>query len=486
MKVELLNEPDLEFGDCGTHPDIRFGLMRYGPLDYAQPSAPKTIRLGIVGSPQSVSGVCSWLEQCGRGIAAKPSRQPNLFPPFPGTGPEDGLRCSLVMSHELLREIPQSRITNLIGRAKGDDLVRAAVDLFLEEFQFLTEGSNADVFVCAWPLDLLNAIEPDGTKDEAEAVSRDEVREPADSTLDFHDLLKARAMSLRKPIQFVRPGTYDESARRSQKSRPGRLKQLQDPATRAWNIFTALYYKAGGIPWRLIRNPSEYATCYVGVSFYRTPSEALLRTSVAQVFNQRGEGVVLRGGKAALSDEDRQPHLTEEDARKLLMGALRVYRDTHRHLPARLALHKTSAFNDAELRGFTGGAEASGIELVDLVHVSESFTRLYRAGTYPPRRGTLLSVDDKTQILYTKGSVEFFATWPGLYVPMPRLLRYASSSQSPRALAQEILALTKMNWNNTQFDGSDPITVRAARQVSSILRFVPEGEWLDPRYSFYM
>ena len=28
----LLDEPDLEFGDGGKHPDSRMGLVRYGPL----------------------------------------------------------------------------------------------------------------------------------------------------------------------------------------------------------------------------------------------------------------------------------------------------------------------------------------------------------------------------------------------------------------------------------------------------------------------
>ena len=36
----------------------------------------------------------------------------------------------------------------------------------------------------------------------------------------------------------------------------------------------------------------------------------------------------------------------------------------------------------------------------------------------------------------------------------------------------DTLALTKMNWNNTQFDGHAPITIRAARQVGNILNYV--------------
>ena len=48
------------------------------------------------------------------------------------------------------------------------------------------------------------------------------------------------------------------------------------------------------------------------------------------------------------------------------------------------------------------------------------------------------------------------------------------------------LALTKMNWNGTQFDGALPITLKAARQVGDILKYVPDGTTPDPRYRFNM
>jgi len=40
------------------------------------------------------------------------------------------------------------------------------------------------------------------------------------------------------------------------------------------------------------------------------------------VFNERGDGVVVRGGTAQISKTDRQPHLTLSDARQLLLDAL--------------------------------------------------------------------------------------------------------------------------------------------------------------------
>jgi hypothetical protein len=163
-----------------------------------------------------------------------------------------------------------------------------------------------------------------------------------------------------------------------------------------------------------------------------------------------------------------------------------MYRDEHKNLPARVVLHKTSAFNDSEMAGFTAAAHAHGVEMLDLVSVDIAYTRLFRAGAYPPLRGTFLSLNEQNHILYTRGSVDFFATYPGMYVPRPLRLRCDRTEQTPKFLAQEVLALTKMNWNNTQFDGCDPITLRAARQAAAILKYVPPEATIAPTYRFYM
>lgn len=53
-------------------------------------------------------------------------------------------------------------------------------------------------------------------------------------------------------------------------------------------------------------------------------------------------------------------------------------------------------------------------------------------------------------------------------------------------MAKEVLALTKMNWNNTQFDGKWPITLLAAKKVGSILRHLGPADQCQPHYGFYM
>ena len=45
----------------------------------------------------------------------------------------------------------------------------------------------------------------------------------------------------------------------------------------------------------------------------------------------------------------------------------------------------------------------------------------------------------------------------------------------------------EMNWNNTQFDSLTPITVKAARDVGKMLKYLTaENEPVQDSYRFYM
>ena len=481
MKITQMPEPELEFG-TGRHIDIRFGIMHHGPLDFQRSNAPKNIRVGVVGNTESVEGLLGWFERCRTGIDAKSSRQPNLFPRFPGFNPDVSFHSQITCDSSAQRTVSKREVDGLIALPTGPSTVAAAVELFADEISNLVDDSTVDVCICALPDHLFEAMSRKTSSDEKSDADFDEVVQ----RLDFHHMLKARALGLKRPLQLVLPPTYDESKKRRPASERSSARPLQDEATRAWNIHTALYYKAGGIPWRLVRDSSQLATCFVGITFFKTVDEERLETSVAQVFNERGEGIVVKGGPAVISKEDRQPHLEADGAQMLLQNALDVYRREHKTLPARIVLHKSSAFNQAELEGFQAAADEHRVELLECVSMSRRGTRLYRNGGYPPLRGTFLELDDRHHLLYTRGSVEFFMTYPGMYVPNPLLFRSDRVESTAGHHAREILELTKMNWNNTQFDGGKPITMRAASQVGSILKYAADGVEIPSRYSFYM
>lgn len=475
----ILAEPELEFYGGGRHIDIRYGLADYGPLDAGTELSPRTIRVGLIGTPATIEGAREWLDRCRDGIDARDSRQPNLHPSFPGFSPESPFRATLAFDATLERPINQREFIALGKHAKGSTVVEGAVELFMQEMAHVVDKRTADVFICALPpalLELMGAPDTPDPTDDREIVP--------DEAPDFRRLLKAQAMRLRTPIQLVLPGTYTRSGRA--RTSFERERQLQDEATRAWNFHTALYYKAGGTPWRLVRDAAALTTCYVGVSFYRSRDKSTIATSIAQVFNERGEGIIVRGAAAAVSKDDRQTHLGERDACQLLADALGRYRQEHKTLPARVALYKTSPFDEAELAGFTAALDEVGIDSADLISVGPGDARLFRRGAYPPLRGTYVALDERNLLLYTRGSVDFYRTYPGPYVPQPLAIRCDQTDLSARELADEALALSKMNWNNTQFDGYWPITVRAAREVGNILKYVGADEPVEARYAYYM
>ena len=70
------------------------------------------------------------------------------------------------------------------------------------------------------------------------------------------------------------------------------------------------------------------------------------------------------------------------------------------------------------------------------------------------------------------------------YEPLAIVLE--QSEQSAEQHAREILALTKLNWNNSRLDGREPITMRAARSIGTILRHIAPTGSVGGRYAFYM
>ncbi|PZU92095.1 MAG: hypothetical protein DCE90_18860 [Pseudanabaena sp.] len=483
MKIDFLQEPELEFGDHGRHIDIRYGLMDYRPLDYSSKTVPRDIKIGIIGTSETIEGVEEWIEMCRQGLPAKPSGKTNFYPEFPGFGSETCLPSTLITETTLNRTILNQTLKELEGINNINELIKQAVNIFYEEIQTLTEKIKPDVVICALPeilLDLMKMkIVPDS--DETLEEQSDGMR------IDFRALLKARVMKLRQPTQIILPSTYDMTKKRRRKKRNSEIETNQDDATRAWNFYVALYYKAQGSPWRLVRDPRDLSTCFVGISFYKALDKSTIQTSIAQIFNERGEGIILQGGEAKISKDDKAPYLQEADAAKLLDDCLVNYRKEHQTFPARVVLHKTSRFKTEEIIGFQEALKQNRIDSWDFISFDDkSSTRLFRYDYYPPLRGTMLSLDEKVHIIYTRGSVNFFSQYSGKYIPRPLRFRCDQIQETPKQIAKEILCLTKMNWNNTQFDRRDPITIRAARQVGEVLKYLNKDETYEPYYRFYM
>ncbi len=481
FRTHVFGEPLLEFGDGGQHSDPRQGLREFGPL---QPRSGDVVRVGVIGTEETIAGFSQFLEETAHGIESQNPQLINLNPDFPGLGNQNPFRCKFEVPSEATATISRRQIKDITSIGRHDEAVRQAVSLMTEQISVLIESSaKPDVIVLALPVPLIEKLVNAVSGEPTEEAEEDEERE---ESLNFRDLLKAKALNFDVPTQIAWPDTWDDAAKIPRKIKRTSNRQTQAKATRAWNLLNALYYKAGKVPWRLLPSEAEYRTSFLGIGFYRDLDGQQLWTSTAQMFDERGRGLILRGARAQTEKRGLHPYLTAQDAEDLVSRSITTYKTHHRHVPARIVVLKTSKFRAEEAAGIEAALKRFGIELCDLLWVQESSPiAVLRDGNYPVLRGTFVDLRGKG-LLYTRGSVPYYGTYPGLRIPRPLLLvPHEDTDSSLARLAEDVLALTKVNWNTTQFDQKMPAPIKAARDVGRILKHIEYGAEISPDFRKY-
>ncbi len=204
---------------------------------------------------------------------------------------------------------------------------------------------------------------------------------------------------------------------------------------------------------------------------------------MAQAFSDLGEGIVMRG-EPFKWDRLTSPHLTAELAEDLMRRVISEYVNHMKHLPNRVVVHKWSRYWDDERRGFEEAL--SNIPQVDFVAFGSRDIRFFRAGQSPPLRGTMITLGKGNAILYTRGYVPFLGTHLGPRIPRPIEIVEHFGSSTMTQICQEILTLTKLDWNSSDFAGRDPITTAFSEDVGHILAELPRAHKPRPHYRFYM
>jgi len=107
-----------------------------------------------------------------------------------------------------------------------------------------------------------------------------------------------------------------------------------------------------------------------------------------------------------------------------------------------------------------------------------------RHAQYPPLRGTKFRLGDRNYI-YTKGTIPGRG-YPQAHVPRPLNVHKDVGDSTVDTLIDQVLLLTKMNWNSTNPDGDQPITLKFSERVGEIMRELAAHEPPRAQYSYYM
>lgn len=495
-EVLYFEEPELEFGNGQYASDPRDGLALYGPFSMGRSSHPQAPPYIVVGPPEGALAFSAWAAAMNRPFAHAQAEKHRLWAPFPGFDVAFGAKWSTqsTFTVELGREV----LLDASRKADPHERAFAVVDLFLHAFERIRKvDEQVAVAVCVVPDDVWMNCRPQSRvidpSDAGLSAKEKASRRSGQGDLfvqfnrdqyflspDFRRQLKARSMCFDVPVQIIRESTLRLSDEVAFGQR--RLTPLSD---RMWNLGTALYYKAGGKPWKL--HTAREGVCYVGIAFRRATEGERTACCAAQMFLDSGDGIVFLGEYGPwYSEETNQFHLTKQASKSLLEGVLRTYAELDGRPLREVFLHCRSSINREEFAGFSEACPAGCKVVAVRVRADSAGTRLFRNGTRPVLRGTFLKEDDRSGYLYASGFKPRLATYDGWETPVPLRINIQHGEAPIEQVAKDILGLTKLNYNACKLGDSQPVTVGFSSAVGEILVSNPTITERRPNFKFYI
>ena len=257
-----------------------------------------------------------------------------------------------------------------------------------------------------------------------------------------------------------------------------------DMAKIMWGLSTDIYIKAIGKLWK--PKITRYDTAYIGLSYVQSiKNNEKISIGCSQLFDSEGNGMELY--LRPLKDPQiiqKNPYMRSGDACRLMNNLKRIYDESvPLHKLNRIVIHKTTHFTKEEMEGITKGL--AGVDNIELLQIQEfSAWRAIRfqhdvATPFPIQRGTVIPLDKDTFLIWTHGSVQhdelagknlnYYKNGRG--IPAPLLVKRFMGKSSALELVNEILMLTKMNWNSG--DGLYkilPVTLDFAKVLSHVAK----------------
>jgi len=438
----LLDEPFLAFGNGASHKHPLLGLRTYGP--YSRESfGTADVRFALITTTALYTKVRTFL---GKLVAEhQPTDRRKYVPAYPGFRALYGVG---------LRPADDSVVQLSPDIVKSPDPHKAiATELAPAVRRLTSTRSSWDVLIIALPA----------------AWRRWKLS--ADGAFDLHDQLKAFSAPLGLPTQIL----WEDSAL-----------NYKHQCSLAWRLSLALYAKAGGTPWRLQRD-TDTNVAYVGLSYaIRGGTSDSFVTCCSQVFDADGGGMDFVAYDVGKGVDLENPHLTRDQMRAVMSRSARLYQDRHAgNLPRRIVVHKTTAFRDDEIDGvFDAWGAADEVECVRIqsatpwrgvqLVTSKSSQNPSEPGSWPVQRGTMQFLSGRDALLYVNGTAAGLASGNNFYqgaksIPSPILVSRDAGSGPLERVADDVLALTKMDWNNDALYDPLPVTIRYSQTLARVI-----------------
>lgn len=481
-EIKFIKEPYLTFAYGQTASDPRDGLMLYGPYDSKKIKG--QINVGIIGPSELRGKMISYLKALHNPV--KSSTDTQKHPDFQGLETIFGIHINFENIPEL--DVSEDEIDEALNYLSANIRVHKLVSLYVEELQrYSTEQEfpvviwlvviPEKVYTYGRPKSRIPKTENTNTyKPSKEFINETTlnlfpefqeedkiIREAYHFEVDFHNQLKARLLENKIVTQIIRESKISTEGFSSLQIQ----QEEQIKTAKAWNISTALYYKYGGLPWKM--GEVREGVCYVGLVYKKTNENNNNACCAAQMFLDSGDGMVFRGNVGPWwNPKTKEFHLRTEDASEIIEQSLESYHNQFHLYPKEVFIHAKTFFDDNEWNGFeeatNGKCKIIGVRIRE-----ESTFKLYRHNQYSVPRGMMFQYEDNKAYLWTKGFVPRFKTQIGLETPNPLDIQITRGDADIETVCKDILSLTKLNYNACIYGDGVPVTLKFADSIGEIL-----------------
>jgi hypothetical protein len=450
--VEIV-EPDLLFSNRlgngmvrDVHP-VR-GILKNRPFDYPltrQQLSPE-IRVGVICPANETRQLRDYLQYAERSI--DPGKfEADYLPQYPGFRNAYGV--------ELLAAEPGSNGWAICPEPAGTDERSQSLDVARSINRCI------DVLHASYSPHVVLIFFPDRWSKLRGFVTESE-------KFDVHDFVKASSVQRGISTQFLDQSTLSDTTQ----------------CRVWWWLSLAFYVKAMRTPWVLddLDRNSAYVGLGMSVDSTRERGKHVVM-GCSHIYSSRGEGLQYR-----LSQVEnpvfigRNPFLSRDDARRIGEQIRELFFESHSALPKRVVIHKRTRFTNDEQLGLKEGL--SGVSQIEMLEIVVDETLRYIASSedakgnlhednYPVRRGSVVRLDDFTALMWVHGVTSAISGGRRYYqgkrrIPAPLLLRRHCGQSDLRELAEEILGLSKMNWNTFDLYTKLPATVQSSNEIARI------------------
>ena len=440
--------------------DPRTGLAAYGPYGAGLPAESRQIRVGIVGTQESIEKALKLLEEIAQPIEQDANIDSVLNPSFPGLNIQGAFQVHLVTQSQWHRRLHKRDFRSFEECGDVNTKRWLLQEAFGGEVRALSELENPpQVIVCALADPFQDAFGSFGE------------RSTRDANHLFRAGLKAECVGA-VPTEIIGdPGSF-------------KFKGPQDRPTQAWKLSLALLHKAGLLSWRLASASKD--ACFVGISYYRasrgTSSPAI--RSFAHVVTEGGNGFLLDGDtfeRDVNGDKDNATHLDEEHASRLLFRALDVFEKQTGVSPRKVAVYKRTPYSDGERRGFED--ILANTPEYGLMTIASRGIVCMRPGRKPILRGMAIAFNEKLGLVFTSGYVPFLRGYSGNKIPEPLEITENWGTMSFERAAEDLLRSTKLDLRSPDFCTDFPITLARSKAIADVFLALGRREpSMDDRY----